>query len=389
MLNILVKPMWLWMDMKVQTATGEEYGSYFPLVSMSLIFGVLLDLGISNYNNRKIAAHPGRFKNYFSSITVVRFGLSILFTGILFLIGFMDNYPTERLVLLLILGMNQVLLSSILYIRSNFTALGNFKTDSFFSVLDRILMIAGVGWFLFGKGTITIEKFVWVQFFGYLITFLISTTVLLVIGKASLPRLNIRFSKTLIKKSAPYAVIVLLMSAYNNSDSIMIDKLLLNGAEENSLYAQSFRVLTALNNYAYLFAVLLLPIFSRMLKKKESVGKLLGLSGGLLIYGVSAFVIISIHYSVDILSLCYGDYGDSSYFSSGELLNRDLISRSQEVYLVLIVGIIPMSFNYCYGVLITASGRMGVLNAIAAVSLLFNLILNFILIPEYGACGAA
>lgn len=211
----------------------------------------------------------------------------------------------------------------------------------------------------------------------------------MVIGKASLPRLNIRFSKTLIKKSAPYAVIVLLMSAYNNSDSIMIDKLLLNGAEENSLYAQSFRVLTALNNYAYLFAVLLLPIFSRMLKKKESVGKLLGLSGGLLIYGVSAFVIISIHYSVDILSLCYGDYGDSSYFSSGELLNRDLISRSQEVYLVLIVGIIPMSFNYCYGVLITASGRMGVLNAIAAVSLLFNLILNFILIPEYGAYGAA
>ncbi len=381
--------MWLWMDMKVQTATGEAYGSYFPLVSLSIIFGVLLDLGINNYNNRKIAAHPERFKNYFSSITIVRFGLAILFTGILMLVGIMDNYPQERLLLLFILGLNQVLLSSILYIRSNFTALGNFKTDSFFSVLDRILMILGVGWFLFGTEDITIEKFVWIQFFGYLITFLVSTIVLLVIGKASFPKLNVRFSKILLKKSAPYAIIVLLMSAYNNSDSIMIDKLLPNGAEENSLYAQSFRILTALNNYAYLFAVLLLPIFSRMLKKKEAVGKLLGLSGGLLIYGVSAFVIISLHYRVDILSLCYGDYGDSSYFSSGKLLNKDIIERSQEVYLVLIMGIIPMSFNYCYGVLITASGRMGVLNAIAGVSLVFNLILNFILIPEYGAYGAA
>ena len=57
------------MDMKVQTATGEAYGSYFPLVSLSIIFSVLLDLGINNYNNRKIAAHPARFKNYFSSIT--------------------------------------------------------------------------------------------------------------------------------------------------------------------------------------------------------------------------------------------------------------------------------------------------------------------------------
>ena len=129
------------MDMKVQTATGEAYGSYFPLVSLSLIFGVLLDLGINNYNNRKISAHPGRFKNYFSAIIIVRFGLAILFTGILLLVGILDNYPIHRLFLLLILGLNQVFLSSILYIRSNFTALGHFKTDSFFSVLDRVLMI--------------------------------------------------------------------------------------------------------------------------------------------------------------------------------------------------------------------------------------------------------
>ena len=375
--------------MKVQTVTGEAYGSYFPLVSLSLIFGVLLDLGINNYNNRKVSAHTGRFKNYFSAIIIVRVGLAILFTGVLMFVGILDNYPIQRLFLLFILGLNQVFLSSILYIRSNFTALGHFKTDSFFSVLDRVLMILGVSWFLFGTGDITIEKFVWIQFFGYLITFLTSITILLILGKPSFPKLNIRFSKTLLKKSAPYAIIVLLMSAYNNSDSIMIDKLLSNGAEENSLYAQSFRVLTAMNNYAFLFAVLLLPIFSRMLKKKESVGKLLGLSGGLLIYGVSAFVIVSIHYRIDILSFCYGDYGNSSYFSKGILLNEEIINRSQKVYSVLILGIIPMSFNYCYGVLITASGRMGVLNSIAAASLLFNLLLNFILIPDYGACGAA
>jgi O-antigen/teichoic acid export membrane protein len=366
--------MWLWMDMKVQTETGESYGAYFPLISLSSIFSVLLDLGISNYNNRKIAAHPARFKNYFSSITAVRIGLAILFTGLLLLIGIINNYSEERLILLIILGLNQVLLASILYIRSNFTALGKFKTDSFFSVLDRILMILGVGWFLFGIGSITIEKFVLVQFFGYLVAFVVSAFVLVITGKASLPKLNIRFSKTLIKKSAPYAVIVLLMSAYNNSDSIMIDEMLENGAAENSLYAQSFRVLTAMNNYAYLFAVLLLPVFSKMLKKKESVAKLLSLSGGMLIYGVSAFVIVTIQYRVDILSLCYGDYGTSSFFESGKLLNEEIIMRSQEVYMVLILGIIPMSFNYCYGVLITASGKMGVLNRIAGVSLLFNLI---------------
>tara|TARA_B100000795_G_C22799739_1_gene441208 strand:- start:417 stop:1820 length:1404 start_codon:yes stop_codon:yes gene_type:complete len=378
------------MDMKVQKATGDSYGLYFALLNLSAILNVLLDLGISNYNNRKIAAHPERFKNYFSSITVIRFSLAILFTIVIQLVGALFGYSSDQLFLLFILGMNQVLLSSILYIRSNYTALGQFKIDSFFSVFDRILMISGVGWLIYAAGAITIEKFIWIQFFGYLITFLASTLVLLLVGKASLPHLNVRFSKVLIRKSAPYAMIVLLMSAYNYSDSIMIERLLSDGIKENALYAQSFRILTALNNYAYLFAVLLLPIFSRMLKRKEAVGKLLNLSGGLLIYGVSAFVIITIHYRMDILSACYGDYGLNNNFFSGEiLLNKENIIHSQKIYTVLILGIIPMSFNYCYGVLITASGKMGILNKIATVSLLLNLILNVMLIPKYGAYGAA
>lgn len=378
------------MDMQVQKATGDSYGLYFALLNLAAILNVFLDLGISNYNNRKIAAHPARFKNYFSSITVIRFSLAVLFTIVLQVVGALFGYTSDQLFLLFILGMNQVLLSSILYIRSNYTALGKFKIDSFFSVFDRVLMISGVGWLIYGDGEITIEKFIWIQFFGYVITFIASTLVLLLVGKASLPRLNIRFSKVLVKKSAPYAIIVLLMSAYNYSDSIMIERMLSDGVKENALYAQSFRILTALNNYAYLFAVLLLPIFSRMLKLKEGVGRLLNLSGGLLIYGVSAFVIITIHYRMDILSACYGDYGlNNNFFSGKPLLNRESIMHSQEIYAVLIMGIIPMSFNYCYGVLITASGKMGILNKIATVSLLLNLILNFILIPKYGAYGAA
>lgn len=376
--------------MQVQKATGDSYGLYFALLNLAAILNVFLDLGISNYNNRKIAAHPARFKNYFSSITVIRFSLAVLFTIVLQVVGALFGYTSDQLFLLFILGMNQVLLSSILYIRSNYTALGKFKIDSFFSVFDRVLMISGVGWLIYGDGEITIEKFIWIQFFGYVITFIASTLVLLLVGKASLPRLNIRFSKVLVKKSAPYAIIVLLMSAYNYSDSIMIERMLSDGVKENALYAQSFRILTALNNYAYLFAVLLLPIFSRMLKLKEGVGRLLNLSGGLLIYGVSAFVIITIHYRMDILSACYGDYGlNNNFFSGKPLLNRESIMHSQEIYAVLIMGIIPMSFNYCYGVLITASGKMGILNKIATVSLLLNLILNFILIPKYGAYGAA
>lgn len=378
--------------MNVQREVGDSYGVYFPLLNLSLILGVLLDLGISNYNNRKVAAHPDRFQNYFSSIISLRFFLAFAFLGLVMLVGLVFQYSNEELFFLFVLGLNQVMLSTILYIRSNFTALGKFKIDSVVSVLDRVLMIAGVVYLLYlsAEKSITIEKFIRVQFIGYLITLLISFFILIWIGKPKKIGWNNRFVKRLLKKSAPYAVIVLLMSAYNSSDSVMIGKLLEDGVQENALYAQSFRILTALNNYAYLFAVLLLPMFSRMLKLGEYVGKLLSLSGGLLIYGVTAFVIVAEHYSIHVLSVCYGVFNEGvSRMNHEMVLNIEELKASKEVFTVLILGIIPMSFNYCYGALITASGKMKLLNQIASLSLVLNIILNFSLIPSHGALGAA
>jgi len=219
-------------------------------------------------------------------------------------------------------------------------------------------------------------------------------TVLVFIEKTPYPKLNKRFAKVLIRKSAPYALIVVLMAAYHYSDSIMIERILKDGKYQNALYAQSFRVLMALNNYAYLFAVLLLPMFSKMLSKKESIQSLIGVSSSLLIYGVSAISILLFYFAKDVITVCYGDFGDASVFINEKLnltgvLNNQEINDSVEIFTILILGIIPMSINYCFGTLITASGNMKLLNKVAFISLVLNVILNFILIPKFGAFGAA
>lgn len=389
-LNILVKPIWLLLDMQVQRETGEEYGMYFALLNLTVILNVVLDLGISNFNNRKIASNNRKFATYFSSIASVRMLLAVAFVALSLLVGAALGYTLSQLEWVFLLGVNQVLLSSILYVRSNYTALGMFKTDSFISVLDRLIMIVGVLFLLKNESgfEVNIQNFILVQLVGYLFTFFVSLVVLLKIGGIVKPQLNKRFSKTLLKKSAPYALIVLLMSAYYNSDSIMLERLYKDGAAENALYAQSFRILTALNNYAYLFAVLLLPLFSKMLKKKERVGGLLSLAGGTLIFGVFYFALITSFYGFDFLAKCYGNFPGKER-NLELLLNPSEIAESLAVYKILIWGIVPMSFNYCYGVLITASGNMKLLNKIAFVSLMLNVLFNFILIPEYGAKGAA
>ncbi len=56
-LNLLIKPFWvLGIDRSVQNAVGaEDFGFYFSILNFSFLFNILLDLGITNFNNRNIA----------------------------------------------------------------------------------------------------------------------------------------------------------------------------------------------------------------------------------------------------------------------------------------------------------------------------------------------
>ena len=54
LLNLLIKPFWLLgIDRAVQNTVGaESYGLYAALFNVSFLFNILLDVGITNYNNR-------------------------------------------------------------------------------------------------------------------------------------------------------------------------------------------------------------------------------------------------------------------------------------------------------------------------------------------------
>src|SRR5210317_806731 len=80
-LNLLVKPLWLFgIDVAVQNRVGvEEYGFYYPIFSFSILLNILLDLGITNYNNRNIAQHHQLLSKHISNIVFLKFLLAIFY----------------------------------------------------------------------------------------------------------------------------------------------------------------------------------------------------------------------------------------------------------------------------------------------------------------------
>lgn len=379
-LNLLVKPFWiLGIDRTVQNVVGaEEYGFYFVVFNFSFLFNILLDFGITNYNNRNIAQHSQLLNKHFSGIVIIKLLLAVLFTIVTLSVGIIIGFNSQQLGLLSILCFNQFLLSFILYLRSNISGLLLFRTDSLLSVLDRVLMILICGVLLWGHVTSTpfqIEWFVYAQTAAYLLTAL--TALVIVIKKASFRRLNWNFPFfiMIIKQSFPFAILVMLMAFYNRIDPVMIERLLPEelGDSEAGIYASAFRLLDAGNMIAYLFSILLLPLFSRMIKENESIEQITRLGFTLLII-LSATVGIGCHfYSYELMDLMYTDHVD----------------ESAEVFRILMLGFIGVSTSYVFGTLLTANGNLRILNIVAAGGMMLNLLINIILVPRMMAVGSA
>jgi len=132
--------------------------------------------------------------------------LGVVYIMVTFIMALTLGYTADRLKLLALLGFNQFLTSLILYLRSNISGLLLFKTDSFLSVLDRLLMILFCGVLLWGHVTdvpFRIEWFVYSQTAAYLATAL--AALLIVIKKANFrkPSWNWPFFLMIMKQSFP------------------------------------------------------------------------------------------------------------------------------------------------------------------------------------------
>lgn len=380
--NLLIKPFWiLGIDVAVQNLVGDNsYGLYLAISQFAYLFYILLDLGLTNFNNRNIAQNNQLLSKHFVGISQAKILLTILYFIVIFVIGWIIGYRGEQLKLLAIVGFNQVLLSFILYVRSNISALLLFKTDSMLSVLDRVLMILICSFMLwsgfFPKENFNIYTYIYAQTVSYVITLIIAVIIVLRhTGKLTI-RINIPFVIMIIKKSLPYALLVLLMSFYNRLEPVLIERLLPEdiAASQAGVYARAWRLFDAGNNISYLFSVILLPLFAAIIKEKEDLQGLVKQSFGIMLSMTCIIAVLCIFYSQNFMELMYPEQ------------NND---EASIILKILMGSFVSISVTYIFGTLLTANGNLKQLNIVAACGVVINIALNCMFIPHFQAVGAA
>lgn len=376
---MLVKPFWLFgIDRTVQVVTGNAWGLYYSLFALSLTFNILLDLGITNYNNSNIARYNHLLPKHLGNILGLKISLSVLYSVVVLVWAILFGYDKLQFHLLFFLIFNQFLLQLILYLRSNLTALHMFTTDSIVSVLDRVFMILICGTLLFTditKGTFKIQWYVYTQTISYLLAAVV--IFLVVLKKAGTIKIafKLNFSLVFLKKTYPYAILILLMAFYNRFDTVLME-LLLPGEEgfhQISIYTHGFRLLDAFSMFGVLFAGMLLPIFSRMIKSRQKVGEMVNFAFSLIIFISLTIAFSSFFYQEDIMGWMGYEY----------------VKESAPIFATLMFGFIPITTTYIFGTLLTANGSIKQLNIMAGVGMFLNIALNLIMIPKFQAQGAA
>jgi O-antigen/teichoic acid export membrane protein len=375
-INLLIKPFWFFgVEVTVQNTVGNsEYGIYFTLFSFSLLFSIMLDLGINNFNNREIAKNKILLGKYFSNILGIKILLGFVYFIVCFILGIIWGYSGRYFTILSLLVFNQFLASFVLYLRSNINGLLLFISDSILSVLDKIVMILICSFLLWNpyfKNDFKIEWFIYAQTISYVLTAIVAWLILNQKIASFSIRFDSRYFVHIIKRSIAFSLLALLMQLYSRLEPILLEKLIPDGKVQAGLYAQAYRMIDVFLNFLFLFTVLLLPLFSKVLSKKEDINPLVKLGSKMMFVPAILLVSVCVVYNREIMTLMYHN------------------ESSANVLKIVIMGFIGFTSTLVFGTLLTANNNLKQLNIIAASSIVVNISLNLLLIPHFKAVGAA
>lgn len=380
-INVIIKPFYVFgIDLKVQN-TIDDYGLYFGLLNLTYILQIFSDLGIHQYNNRNIAQHNYLFEKYFPHLLCLKGGLSVLFFALVFGSALLLGYDSNALYLLIFLGFNQVFITLIFFFRSNISGLQHYRLDSCLSILDKLLMIIICIPLLWGpwQAQFTLNWFIYAQTTAFGSTALIAFILTRRFYQSPLRlKWNSALLKAILKQSIPFSLVVLLMSLYTRIDGVMIERLLHDpiteaGIKEANIYAAAYRLLDAINMICFLFAGLLLPMFSRIIQQKKPILPLLKLSISIMLVITISFSITTCFHAENIMQFLYDDYSN----------------QMPAVLILLMIGFNAIGIIHIVGTLLTARGNLRQMNIVFVVGIAINILTNYMLILNYGAWGAA
>lgn len=373
LLNLLVKPGWLLVENVVQDRIGHaDFGLFTALFSLTYIFAAFADFGISQYTTKRIAADAGFMGDFLPVLLPLKGAISLLFPALIVGYGWLIGYRGEGLYLLVFIALSFSLTQFVQFLRSVLQAHQHFNTDSIASVLDKFLLI-GLVLVLLQAG-MDLEQYVYVRVAVTIITFLIVYGIIAWRFGLTRYRYSWPHVKTIFRDSFPFALIALVYGVNERVDMVMLERLY--SEHEAGIYAGAYRWVDAVMMYLWTVLPIFFAKFALSLKDRQEQQKLLR-------FGQVVVALPIIYVSVFTLF-----FGNQLFFLFRNSTAAELLQMERNLH-ILFLNVLVNGFFAIYSTLLTSSDFEKPVSWLVAVSILLNVGLNFLFIPEFGSVAAS
>ncbi len=361
------------LDNKVQDTIGHEsYGLFAALFSLSFLFATLSDLGVNQYVTKRLAGEPHKIDEIFPAAFGLKLLLLFLYPACMSVIGFAMGYGLTELYYLWLLSFFQGGVQLVLFLRANFQAHQKFFIDSFASILDKILLIVFL--LILFQINITIENFIYAR----LISVFVAVVLLYFFYAATYgwerPTLDTVKLFPIIKQSIPFAMITVLYSFNERVDQVMVERLL--GGKESGLYAGAYRWLDAIMMYLWIVLPLFFARFAFLKNDRIALDRTFKIGH------VIAFIPMCLVSGFVFL------YSEKFFLFFQHSTVEEIIVMS-DILKVLFVAALMHGLFAIYSTLLTSIGYEKQTSIMILLSVVLNIVLNFIFIPTYGVLASA
>jgi O-antigen/teichoic acid export membrane protein len=346
-----------------------EFGILSTGLALVMIFGLLSDLGLCTLTTREVSRDKSLVNKYTGNMIVIKIILAILTFGSILIVSILF-YSYELLMVTLVLAISVVIdsFSNIFY--SIFQAYEKMEYQAIGKCLASVLLLLGIiivinyGWGVVAFASIYL--FVSVMVFIY--------TLIICVYEFKIPKLEIDLSfwKSTLIEALPLSLALIFGVIYFRIDMLFLS--ILKGSYAVGVYSASYRLMDFLTFVPIIFTSSILPVLSRFhSSSKDSLKISYKLSFKyLLIIGLPIAFGVTI-LANDIILLVYG-----------------VTFTQSTVPLQIIIWTIPLLFlSYLLSTVITSINKQHLLYKIMFLSMITNIILNLLLIPNFSYLGSS
>lgn len=360
----------LWTILIARYLGVSDYGTLSFVISFTVLIGMGTDIGITTFTTRELAQDHSKTKKFINNLIIYKILLSIVLCVFTVLIVYLLGYSNLVIQLTLIMFIESSFVTMFNFINGVFQAHETLKTPSVgliiysLSLLFMIFIITILDW-----GIIAVA-------IAYAIGYLLGIIYVLdkLIKEFGSPKfeMDLSFWKEATVKSLPFGLAVFFYTIYFSIDVIMISWLA--GDYATGLYNSAYKVISVFTAFYVIYQYVIFPLMSKLYTEDTNMLKISFEQS----FKYSLLILLPIIIGV--------------YFYSPYIINLIYTSDFALAYVPMQILIWTVVFLFINGVatsLLNSIGKEYDVTKIYIVAAIFNIVVNYILIPKYTYIGAS